>query len=72
MLYCPCTLPGVAGVDWQSAMAVCAAMEVSAVLALQALQNIRTVVAYAGEAQTCKQYNAALAKPQKVHSRSSA
>ena len=36
---------------------------------MQALQNIRTVVAYVGEAQTCKQYNAALAKPQKVSPR---
>ncbi len=34
----------------------------------QALQNIRTVVAYAGEAQTCRQYDAALARPQKVPS----
>ncbi len=34
--------------------------------ASQSLQNIRTVVAYVGEEQTCKQYNAALAKPQKV------
>ena len=36
---------------------------IHASLSMQALQNIRTVVAYVGEEQTCKQYNAALAKP---------